>query len=135
MSVENVALVRGAYEAFGEGDVPGVQAVMAPDIEWHEAENFLYADKSPYVGPDAVAEGLFARIAQDWEYWEANVDQLLDAGDKVIALGRYRARHSETGSELDAQFAHVWSLKDDEVTRFQQYTDTAAALEAAGVSR
>jgi hypothetical protein len=26
-----------------------------------------YADKNPYVGPNAVLEGLFARLAGEWD--------------------------------------------------------------------
>lgn len=53
-------LVRGIYDAFGKGDVPAVLGAMDPGIEWNEAENFIYADGNPYVGPQAVARGCFA---------------------------------------------------------------------------
>ena len=51
MSQENVQLIRGVYEAFGRGDIPAVLAQMDQSIEWNEAENFIYADRNPYVGP------------------------------------------------------------------------------------
>jgi hypothetical protein len=35
---------------------------MDPSIEWNEAENFIYADRNPYVGPQAVLEGVFTRL-------------------------------------------------------------------------
>ena len=63
MSAENVAIVRGIYNAFAAGDVAGVLAAMSPDLVWHEAENFPYADRNPYRGPQAVASGVFARLA------------------------------------------------------------------------
>lgn len=132
MSQSNVDVVRSAYDAFAAGDVPAVLAVMDPRIEWNEAENFPYADGNPYVGPSAVAEGIFARIGEEWEYWSLAIDDLLDAGENVVALGRYQAKHAETGSELDAQFAHVWWLRNGKVTRFQQYVDTAQVLGAIG---
>ena len=40
MSAENVAVVKGIYQAFATGDVPAVVGAMSPDIEWNEAENF-----------------------------------------------------------------------------------------------
>ena len=55
MSAENVAVIKGIYHAFAAGDVAGVLGRMSPDIVWHEAENFPYADKNPYHGPEAVA--------------------------------------------------------------------------------
>ena len=35
MSEENVALIRGLYEAFGRGDVPTVLGGFDENIEWY----------------------------------------------------------------------------------------------------
>ena len=126
----NVQILSDAYAAFAAGDVPAVLAVMSPDIVWNEAENFPYADRNPYVGPDAVVQGVFARLGGEWDFWNLEIEHLLDAGDAVVALGRYKARHAETGKDLDAQFAHIWWLVDGKITRFQQYADTAQAIDA-----
>ena len=67
MSQENIQLIRGLYESFGKGDVPTVLGQMDQNIEWREAENFIYADRNPYVGPQAVLEGVFMRLAAEWE--------------------------------------------------------------------
>ena len=132
MSSENVALIREIYDAFAAGDVAGVLGRMAPDIVWNEADSFLYADGNPYVGPDAVLAGVFARIGAEWEGFEAIAEELLDAGDTVVALGRYRGTHKATGQRLDAQLAHVWRVRDGKAARFQQYTDTLQSARAAG---
>lgn len=126
----NVEVIRGAYDAFAAGDVGAVVAAMAPDIVWNEAESFPYADGNPYVGPDAVVEGVFARLATEWVDFRATPTQMLDAGDAVVALGRYTARHGESGRPLDIPFAHVWWLGSGRIRRFQQYTDTAGTLAA-----
>ena len=89
MSKENVALVKAIYDAFGVGDVPGVLGRMSPDIVWNEAENFPYADRNPYVGPQAVPEGVFGRVLAEWEGFQVAPDEILDAGDAVVMLGRY----------------------------------------------
>ena len=36
----NKQIIQGAYQAFAEGDVPKVLAVMDDKIEWTEAEGF-----------------------------------------------------------------------------------------------
>ena len=132
MSQENVRIVRGMYDAFAQGDVPGVVEAMEPQIEWNEADNFPYADGNPYVGPDAVVEGVFKRVGDEWEYWSVDIEELLDAGDTVVALGRYKAAHKGTGSSIDAQFVHVWRLRNGKAAKFQQYVDTAQVLRAVG---
>ncbi len=126
----NVEVIRGAYEAFAAGDVEAVVAAMAPDIVWNEAESFPYADGNPYLGPDAIVQGVFARLATEWSDFTVTPKEILDAGDTVVALGRYTARHGETGRPLDVPFAHVWRLEGGVIRRFQQYTDTAGTLAA-----
>ena len=49
----------------------------------------------------------------------------------VIVTGRYSGAYKATGKKIDAQFAHFWTLADGKVTRFQQYTDTLQAAQAA----
>ncbi len=84
----NVDLIRAIYDAFAAGDVPGILGRMDPAVEWHEAENFPYADNRPYVGPEAVAQGVFLRCATEWDGFGVQVDEIVDGGDTVVALGR-----------------------------------------------
>ena len=120
----NRELVRSLYDAFGRGDAGTVLGAFDPAIVWNEAENFRYADRNPYVGPQQIAEGVFGRIVSEWESLTVNPETLLQDGDTVVALGRYRGTFGATGRPLDAQFVHVWTVRDGRVTRFQQYTDT-----------
>ncbi len=127
----NVAVVDGLYQAFAEGDIPAALAPMAADIVWNEAESFPYADNNPYIGPDAVLNGVFARIGAEWAYWNLTDIQLHDmAGNKVLATLRYQAKHKATGKTIDSQTAHLWTLKDGKIVAFQQFTDTKQAGEA-----
>lgn len=125
-------IVKAIYDAFGKGDVPGVLGAFDPKIEWREAESFLYADRNPYVGREAVAEGVFQRIVSEWDGFTARPEHFIDAGDTVVVEGRYQGRRKATGRPVDAQFAHVWRLRDGKVVRFQQYTDTKQWAVAAG---
>lgn len=127
MSQENVALVQAIYAAFETGDVPGVVARMSPDIVWNEAENFPYADRNPYLGPEAILTGVFARLGTEWEGFAAIPEEFLDAGDTVVVLGRYQGTYRATGRALDAQLVHVWRVEDGKAVAFQQYTDTLQA--------
>jgi len=48
----------------------------------------------------------------------------------VLGTGRYQAKYKKNGAVIDAQFAHVFTLKDGKVIKFQQYTDTKQVSEA-----
>jgi len=134
MSQENVALIRGLYDGFAAGDVAAVLGAMSPDIVWNEAENFPYADGNPYVGPDAIAQGVFARCIGEWDGFTVTIDEILDAGDTVVALGRYSGTYKATGAPIDAQLAHVWRIEGGKAARFQQYADTAQVARATGAA-
>lgn len=134
MSKENVAVIKGIYEAFGRGDVPAVLGAMTPDIVWNEAENFPYADRNPYVGPQAVLEGVFGRVLADWEGFQVVPEEILDAGETtVVMLGRYRGTHKVTGKAKNPQIVHVWRITNGKASRFQQYADTLHTARAAGI--
>ncbi len=134
MSQENMEVIRGMYESFSRGDVSAVLGQMHQQIEWRQAENFIYADRSPYVGPQAVLEGVFARIGSEWDGFAAQVEELLDAGDTVVALGRYGGTCKATGNAQDTQFVHVWRVKDGKAVRFQQYANTLHVARVMGTA-
>ena len=132
MSQANVDLIRGLYDAFAAGDLAGVLGRMSPDIVWNEAESFIYADNNPYRGPEGILHGVFARIGAEWDDFGAHPEEIFDAGDTVIALGRYRGTFKATGRPLDAQLVHVWRIVDGKAAAFQQYTDTLQTAQVCG---
>ena len=130
MSAENKQTIEGLYAAFGRGDVPFIIGALDPDIEWWEAENFIYADKNPYRGPQSVLAGVFGRIMAEWDSFTVTPEEVLDAGDTVVGCGYYAGKYRQTGRAVRAQFAHVFKIRDGRVTKFQQYTDTAQFQQA-----
>jgi ketosteroid isomerase-like protein len=62
-----------------------------------------------------------------------DVEKLLDAGDSVVATGRYRGRHKATGKQLGAQFCHISHFDQQaKLDAIQEYTDTLLEAEVAG---
>jgi ketosteroid isomerase-like protein len=131
MSQENVDIIRALYESFARGDIPAVLGALDADVEWREAEGFLYADQNPYMGRGAVLAGVFARLGSEWEEFQARPNSFLDAGEAVVAQGHYSGVYKSTGRKVLAQFAHVWILRGGKVVTFQQYTDTKQFSEVA----
>jgi uncharacterized protein len=127
MSQESVDVVRSTYAAFGAGDMEAVQRLLA-DCEWHEMEGMPYG--GVFTGPEAIFGNVFGPITQDVENFSVAPDELLDAGDRVVSLGRYSG--SGSAGPVDAAFAHVWSVDDGRITKFVQYTDTRRFGDAVG---
>jgi uncharacterized protein len=120
--LSNLNAVQAVYDAFAKGDILTVLNFFSADIDWTEAEGFPYG--GTYHGPKAVLEGVFMRLGSEWEGYAAVPDELIDAGDTVVALGKYSGTYKATGKSFQANFAHVWKIRDGKAIRFVQYVDT-----------
>ena len=130
---DNVRRMRELYDAFARGDVPTVLAAMDDRIDWQEAEGGPYATAQPLIGPNAVVENVLARLGQDFEGFRVEPERFVADGDTVVMIGRYKAdRAPATGKPLDAQAVHVWDLRDGQLVRFRQYTDTRQWTDVLG---
>jgi ketosteroid isomerase-like protein len=120
----NKEIVEGLYASFATADVPAVLAGMDPEIEWTEAEGWpLYS--GTLVGPQAIVEGVFMRLGEIGDNFSVNASQFVADGDTVVALGTYTWNRKDTGEPAEVKMAHVWTLAEGKVTRFQQHVDTA----------
>lgn len=123
------AVVRSFYDALGRGDVASVLSLLDAEIEWTEAERFPYYSGT-WRGPQAVVDNLLVPLSKDWDGFSAKVHELIGEGDRVVSLGTYSGTFKKSGRSMSAPFAHVWSVRDGKLTRFNMYTDTAKVLEA-----
>jgi ketosteroid isomerase-like protein len=111
-----------------------VLALIDERCEWMEAEHNPWWPGGPLVGPQAVLEGVFKRMPQDFEDFSVQLRRVVGFGDTVLVEGRYHATARATGRPLDAQFAHVWDLRDGRAVRWQQYTDTLQHADVMGLA-
>jgi uncharacterized protein len=133
--MDNVALLKSLYDAFGRGDIPTVLGAMSPEIKWFEAEGNPYQPSGEaWVGPDAVLNNLFMKLGSDWTGFAVHPESFRGAGDSVIVEARYSGTFNATGKNIDAQVCHIWDVKDGKVTKFQQYVDTAKLQDVMGAT-
>jgi ketosteroid isomerase-like protein len=126
--MNNLAVVQKMYRALARKDLVAVREILHPEIEWIQSAGFPGGGRQ--VGADAVLQGVFARFGVEWVDWQANVDQWLDAGETIVALGKYHGTFKATSKTTDAAFAHVYDVKDGRIVRFRQYADTAVVRDA-----
>jgi uncharacterized protein len=120
-----LTVVQKAYECFGKGDIPGLLNLLAEEVDWLVPGSTEVPWAGRWRGRTQVG-GFFAAIgaSADFEAFEAT--EFLDAGNRVVVLGRERTRPKTTGRVYDADWCHVWTVKDGKITVFREYTDTAA---------
>jgi ketosteroid isomerase-like protein len=128
MFQDNVKTLRDFYGAVAQGDYASV--VLDPEIEWIEPDVPDLWYSGTHYGPYAVLKEVIEPASEKLDAFHIQCDQFLDTGDYVVVTGRFRGRGKDTGVELNAPFAHVWTLRGDKAVRFQNFTDTANWLHA-----
>lgn len=125
-------IIKGLYDDFATGNVPGVLGAFDANIAWTEAEGFMYG--GTYNGPNGVLEGVFMRIATEWEAFTVVAAKIVDGGDgNVISTGTYSGKFLKTGKSMTVPFAHEWELRDGKVVKFNQHTDTLVIVRDLGL--
>jgi ketosteroid isomerase-like protein len=118
------AVVKEFYDSFVRGDIDAVIATLSDELDWRESENFLLGDRNPYLSPAAVVEGVFGRIAKEFQDYQAGPTELIDGGNVVVAVGRSKGIMASTGKPFDAQYMHVVRVANGKIVSFHQLIDT-----------
>jgi len=108
--MQNKQIIENVYKSFAGGDIPGLLGAFDENIEWTEAEGFPYG--GTYTGASAIVENVFMKLGGEWEGFSAVPDEILDAGNRIVALGHYSGKYNATGKSMKVTFAHVWTLRD-----------------------
>ena len=141
MSQENVELVRKLLEMFAHRQHEAVFEFYDPEIEWiasaspfPEGADGLDDLAGEYRGYDGVRT-YWRRWLQAWSDLEFEVQDVIGAGDQVVALIRDQrqwGRHSGIVVEMPS-YGLLFTIRDGKVVRWQSFTDQKSALQAAGL--
>lgn len=120
----NLEIIQSLYIAFANGDTDTILDIIHPDVVWIESEDIPYG--GTFLGRDAVFEGVFGKIAAEWNDFTATVDGMFEAdGERVVVLQRDSGVFKTTGLSMEARGISIWSLNDKgQVIQFQQVIDT-----------
>jgi ketosteroid isomerase-like protein len=124
---DNVEAVVASYDALNRGDVDGAMEALAEDAEWHESE--ALPDTGIYRGREAIRRFLTDFLAS-WESFHQEIEDTQEAGDRVALFIHLTATGQESSVEVDANYAHVWTISDGRGVRVDAYYDREEALAA-----
>ena len=128
MSHENVEIMRRGYRHF-----LATREIRAhADLVW-DVSRLGWPDQQIYHGVEGAMQ-FNAEWADAWDGWELEVEDYLDAGERVVVIINQRGRSKATGIPVDMRFAQVWTLRDGLAIRMQMYASPDEALEAVGLS-
>ncbi|EEL51121.1 MULTISPECIES: nuclear transport factor 2 family protein [Bacillus cereus group] len=121
----NLQIIRNTYKSPDH-----LIKALSKKVEWTEAAGFLYG--GTYIGIEAVIENVFSRLASEWNDFKASVHTYHEVNSKeiIIAEGIYSGVYKETGKAFQADFVHVWEIRNRKVVRFKQYVDSHTVQKA-----
>jgi ketosteroid isomerase-like protein len=131
MSQQNVEVVRAAYAAWNERQLEAAMDLVHPDIE--VVQDSAIPGAITATGRRAFSAWLES-FFETWESFELEPTAIRQVGDRVVVVADIRARGRTTGVPVETQIAHVLTLREGLVARWQSYTNPAEALEAVGLS-
>jgi ketosteroid isomerase-like protein len=130
VSQENVEIVRLANAFAGISDHHAAFRFFDPAIER------VLAREQPDARTVSGHEALTA-YQREWQETLSDVrvayERVLDAGDKVVAIGVVGGTGSGSGVDVGVPIAFLVTVRDGLITRVQEYLDPAHALTAAGL--
>ena len=132
MSEENVDVVRRVYEAAAGRDATGIFALYDAEVEL-DATRLGVGDLGIYHGHEGLRR-LFGELHEVWGQIEYDYEELIDAGQNVVAVVGRHARGRSSGVDVEAPLAVLWTVGEGKVTRVVWFSTRAEALEAAGLS-
>jgi len=136
MSEENVEIVREVYEASARRDAARVLSFYDPEIEW----DITCSPAKDLMGHNVYrGHGGLRTFFQEWyEAWEevsADYEELVDAGENVIAIETTRGRGRLSGAPVELAHFSVWTLRDGQIVRVAWFGTWDEAANVAGLSK
>ena len=131
----NVQVVKDAYAAFLRGDITGVLALVADNVDWHAIKGAEGA--APHAGARkgrAAVADFFTELGASTEFTTFEPREFIAQDDQVAVIGDYSATVKGTGRPVRCDWVMVFTVKDGRIVRFREWTDSAQLVRAYGVA-
>ena len=127
MSQENLERIKAGFVAHNKGDLDALVELYDPDVVF---ETLLLGT---HHGNEAIRL-IYEENQKTMPGYDVVPVELIDAGDKVVAVAQTVGAGSASRIALDDAFAFVFTFKGDRVVREQAFRNREEAVEAAGLS-
>ena len=132
MSANDVDTIRTAYEEFARQNVAAALALLDPAVQWVEFGGGA-SPTGTFVGPDAVASGVFAVIGANFDEYHVDPSGFSDEGNRVVVTGRFTGKN-KGGAKLHTGFEHIVEFREGKIARFENKPDDYNAWVAGWTS-
>jgi uncharacterized protein len=121
---QNVQIVKDGFAAFGRGDMQGLLALFAEDIEWIvPGEGLPFS--GTYRGLAEVAD-FFQKISEMLDISLLEPREFVAEGDRVLVVGFERETVKATNRTFENNWVFAFTFRNGKVTNVREYFDTLA---------
>ena len=133
MSQENVETFKRAIDAYNRGNIDAFLEGLDPEVGLHGALQTMFGGEATlYRGHEGVRQWV-RDIDEALADIRLELPEIRDLGDRLVAIGRLRARGKASGAETETPFTFLVDFKDGKMIRVRSFLDPSEALEAAGL--
>lgn len=128
--MNHIEVVQAIYQRFGQGDIPGVMALLHPEIDWvwygpteipWAGAHKGHQDMLKFFG--TIGATVSVEAYEPREFWPGE-------NSLVTVLGWQRVRVKATQKAWETHWAHIWTIREGLVVRNREFYDTATVLGA-----
>ncbi len=119
-------LIAAGYEAYAKKDFQKILELLHPEIEAYQSDEVPWGGSDKGLAEFAQFMGKLTECADT----VVEVDEIVEAGDTIVMIGRSKGNVVATGREFEVRAIHVWHMENGKARRFEVYLDTPAMLAA-----
>jgi ketosteroid isomerase-like protein len=121
------AIVRGALQAFGDGDFDGFTDALKDDVMWENPEGDNFPGGGDLSGPEEVREKYIGDVGRTYTSFGFRPESFMETDHEkaVVVIGRFQGEGVE-GDTVDTPGVQIWGFKGSEVTHVRVFADSAA---------
>jgi ketosteroid isomerase-like protein len=127
MSQENIERIKAGFAAHNRGDLDALVQLYDPEVVF---ETLLLGT---HHGNDAIRL-IYEENQKTLSGYDVVPVELIDAGDRVVAVAQMVGTGPVSQIALDDRFAFVFTFRGERIVREQAFRNREEALEAVGLS-
>jgi uncharacterized protein len=126
---KNIELIKQLYDAFAKKDIESILKLLSQDVEWGEPDNPFNPAGGTRKGHSGFLEWLnIGKNAEEILVLEPK--RFLTDDDSVAVIGYMKCLAKSTGKVYESDFVHLAVIRNNKISKFQEFFDTFIAGEA-----
>ena len=119
-------LLRAAFDAYTRRDVDELMTYLTDDVELVPAIGAIVEGRV-FTGREGV-EQFFVSLDESWRDFVLDLGEIQVEGDRILTLGRVRAKAAESGLPFDEAIASITELRGGRISRWETFLGYEHAL-------